>query len=96
MLLWLGLLSFAVAIPGPRPENSDSNKKIITLHISVSAEGVDKLPSGSMVELRGIEQAARCDVQKSPGATPEHPIRRGNFFEYSKVQGQTAVFCYRL
>ncbi len=68
-LLCLALLRSAVAVPGrqeetAKPPVSDTNKRLITVHISVSGEGMDKLPTGSTVELTGDDKAASAACRK--------------------------------
>jgi hypothetical protein len=68
-LCCLALVSSAVAVPGcqeepPKPEVSDTNKQLITVHISVSAEGMDRLPTGSTVELTGNDKATKAACRK--------------------------------
>jgi hypothetical protein len=73
LFLCLALLRLAVAAQAPqdettKPENSPAPKTTqkktkISVHIIVSAEGHDKLPSGSRIDLQGREEACK-DVQR--------------------------------
>jgi len=70
-LLCLALLQLALATPASQDESGQPNnaikseKKKITLHIQLSAEGMDPLPTGSTIELKGDEETCKTNVQQT-------------------------------
>ena len=85
LILCVALSCLAVAVPGPqneqdKPKISPAKKAKIDVHIIISAQGKNPLPSGSKIDLLGNEP--RCqDVQRLQhslgpnGATfPELPV----------------------